>query len=111
MLTVPFVWDEHEQHYDFSRNTSFAPQSLSQGHGFRIIEQRKSVTEIGVVFQPLNDYLYKKKATRYRYLILLAVLALMAPINILGVLQSKVLPDNDGFYLDSIVLARKVASA
>ncbi|MBM4137750.1 MAG: methylase, partial [Nitrospira sp.] len=33
---------------------------------------------------------------------------LMSPINILGELLSKILPQNDDLYLDNIVLAEKV---
>jgi hypothetical protein len=39
---------------------------------------------------------------------MLITLVLVSPINIIGLLLSKVLPKNDDLYLDNIVLAKKV---
>src|SRR5205823_6133959 len=51
LLTIPFVWDEHSQPFDYARYSSFGLQSLLQKHGFEIIEHRKSTTDIRVIFQ------------------------------------------------------------
>ena len=37
LLTVPFVWDEHEQPYDFARYSSFGLRALLVKQGFKII--------------------------------------------------------------------------
>lgn len=107
LMTVPFVWDEHEQPHDFARYSSFGLGSLLERHGFEVIEQRKSVNDIRVVFQLLNAYLYKKTVSGNKYINMLLTLVLMAPWNIVGELLAKVLPDNSDLYLDNVVLAKK----
>jgi len=110
LLTVPFVWDEHEQPYDFARYSSFGLRALLERTGFEIIEHRKSVADSRVLFQLVNDYLYKITLTPSRTLNFLAQLGLMAPVSLAGILAGRVLPNNPDFYLDNIVLARKPAS-
>ncbi len=41
LLTVPFVWDEHEQPYDYARYSSFGLKALLEQHGFRVLQHRK----------------------------------------------------------------------
>ncbi|MEB2308207.1 MAG: methyltransferase domain-containing protein [Candidatus Brocadiaceae bacterium] len=107
LITVPFVWDEHEQPYDFARYTSFGLRHLLEKSGFEIIEHRKSVSDIRVVFQLLNGYIYKKTATKNGYINMFSTFFLMSPFNIMGELLSKVLPKNEDLYLDNVMLLKK----
>ena len=108
LLTVPFVWDEHEQPFDYARYSSFGLKHILNENGFEVIEHRKSNNGIEVIFQLINDYIYKTTLSKNRYINLASMLFLMAPINILGVVFALVLPKNDDLYLDNIVLAKKV---
>ena len=108
LLTMPFVWDEHEQPYDFARYSSFGIRSLLERHGFEVIEQRKSMDDIRVIFQLLNTYIYKKTVINNEWVNLVVTLLLMAPFNVLGEVLSLLLPRNPDLYLDNIVLARKL---
>jgi SAM-dependent methyltransferase len=108
LMTVPFVWDEHEQPNDYARYSSFGLISIVERYGFKVIERRKSMSDIRVIFQMLNGYLYKKTVSRNGYVNLLTTFVLMAPFNILGELLSKMLPRNDDLYLDNIILAQKM---
>lgn len=107
LITVPFVWDEHEQPHDFARYTSFGLQHLLEKSGFEIIEHRKSVSDIRVVFQLLNGYIYKKTVTKNGYINMFIAFFLMSPFNIMGELLSKVLPKNEDLYLDNVMLLKK----
>ena len=111
LLTVPFVWDEHEQPFDYARYSSFGLYHLLENHGFEIIEHRKTLDDARVIFQLINAYLYKKTLTHSRKLNFLFTLVLMAPFNIIGELAGKLLPRNGDLYLDNIVLARKIIPA
>lgn len=111
LMSVPFVWDEHEQPLDYARYSSFGLRSMLERNGFAIQEFRKSVNDIRVVFQLLNAYVYKKTVTKNNYLNLLMTLLFMAPVNLLGEIASKITPANDDLYLDNIVLARKKGEA
>jgi hypothetical protein len=110
LLTVPFVWDEHEQPHDFARYSSFGLKALLERAGFVVEAQRKSTADSRVLFQLLNAYLYKITRSRSRALNWLAMLALMAPVNLLGLLLGRLLPANADLYLDNLVLARKPAA-
>lgn len=107
LLSVPFTWDEHEQPHDFARYSSFGLRSLLQEAGFVVEAQHKSVADCRVLFQLLNAYLYKITHSRYRFLNWLAMLGLMAPINLVGLLLGRLLPANPDLYLDNIILVRK----
>lgn len=107
LLTLPFVWDEHEQPYDFARYSSFGIKSLLEKHGFEVVEQRKSTDDIRVIFQLLNAYIFKMTLTKRTWVNLLTTVLLMAPVNILGELMFFITPRNPDLYLDNIVLARK----
>lgn len=107
LLTVPFVWDEHEQPYDFARYSSFGLQHLLEQSGFIILEHRKSLNDIRVIFQMMNAYTYKKTIRGNFYLNTIITLILMAPFNIVGEILGWLLPGNNDLYLDNIVLARK----
>lgn len=107
LLTVPFVWDEHEQPWDYARYTSFGLRHLLEGAGFRLLEQRKVNSDIRAIFQLIIVYLYKVTWTRHPWLNLGICATLMAPFTILGLLIHRFLPDNPDLYLDQVVLAER----
>jgi SAM-dependent methyltransferase len=111
VLTVPFVWDEHEQPYDYARYSSFGLRHLLIKHGFTVDEEIKTLSNIAVLHQLLNAYLYKVLLTRSRVVNLLVTGILMAPISFAGLLLGRILPDNADLYLDNVILARKSAAA
>jgi SAM-dependent methyltransferase len=106
LITVPFVWDEHEQPYDFARYSSFGLKSVLESHGFKILVSKKSVPDIKVIFQLLNGYIYKK-TVRSKILRQILTILVMFPVNVLALIVSKILPGNEDLYLDNIILARK----
>ena len=104
---MPFVWDEHEQPYDYARYSSYGIKSILERHGFEVLEQRKSIDDIRVIFQPLILYIFKKLRTNNGIVNLIIIVALIAPLNIIGSLINIVLPSNSELYIDNIILARK----
>jgi SAM-dependent methyltransferase len=107
LLTVPFVWDEHEQPYDYGRYSSFGLKHVLERHGLLVQEHRKSINDVRVVFQLFNAYLYKKLAGKNEAFNLLATLIFMAPVNITGAILGFLLPANPDLFLDNVVLAKK----
>jgi SAM-dependent methyltransferase len=107
LLTVPFVWDEHEQPYDYARYSSFGIRDLLTKSGFQIIEQRKSVADARVLFQLLNCYLHKRVSRWPSYSKAAAWMVFSPIVNLSGEVFGTLLPPNPDLYLDNIVLARK----
>jgi len=108
LLTVPFVWDEHEQPYDFARYSSFGLSHLLQESGFRVLVYRKTLNDASVLAQLFNAYLFKCTRTRAAAVNLLLTAFLMAPVSIVGFLLGKLLPANNDLFLDSVVLTEKI---
>jgi len=107
LLTVPFVWDEHEQPYDYARYTSFGLNSLLKKNGFKIISHKKLASDATILFQLTNAYLFKLSQRWPRSVKLLFTGTVMAIVNILGVVAGKLLPANPDLFLDHVVLAEK----
>ena len=107
-FTCPFVWDEHEQPFDFARYTSFAVRHLLEKHDFQVLHIHKSTGYFETIMQMLSAYVYQHVLPRNAYLRLALLPILVAPINIVGVLLGRVLPKNQNFYHNNIVVARKL---
>lgn len=107
LISVPFVWDEHEQPYDYARYSSFGLTHLLEKNGFEILQQRKSCNDLTILFQLLNAYIYKKLYLKSSLLRTCLTVLLTSIVNLMGALISKLFPKNDDLYLDNIVLARK----
>lgn len=108
LLTVPFVWDEHEQPYDFARYSSFGLRFLLEKQGFMIRHHKKLGADASTLFQLANAYLYKVVQNLPRPLLLLFIAFVMATITIMGLVAKRLLPSNPDLYLDHVVLAEKV---
>jgi len=109
LLSVPLVWDEHEQPYDYARYTSFGLRYILNQNGFEVIELIKTSNDFSAIVQLVIAFIHKTTFTKNSYINLLITIIIIAPINILGLLISKILPKNDDFYLDNVVLARKIS--
>lgn len=109
LLTVPFVWDEHEQPNDYGRYTSFGLKHMLAMHGFNIIELRKSTEGLKALFQLFNAYIFKITRTRSLIINTIFTLFFMAPVNFLGLLWGTLFQKGGDVYLDNVVLARKVS--
>lgn len=107
LMTVPFTWDEHEQPADYARYSSFGLRSLLENNGFDIILQRKTLSDIRIIFQLVNCYFHKAIMTRNFFFHVLLTLLVVAPCNLFGVILSWMTPRNPDLYLDNVVLAKK----
>ncbi len=109
ILTVPFIWDEHEQPYDYFRYTSFGIRQIIEQNGFEVLEQRKSLNNIRTIFQLFNAYMFKKSMGIRRISIIHWVITflLFMPSNLIGQILYYITPKNNDLYLDNILLLKK----
>lgn len=109
ILTVPFVWDEHEQPFDYARYSSFGLAHLLKNAGFEILEHQKLCADVSIIFQLTNAYLYKVTLDLPKIPRLISTFTVMAAINLLGLTLRAVLPKNPDLFLDHAILARKIS--
>ena len=107
LLTVPFVWDEHEQPHDYARYSSFGLKALLDKNGFNVIEYKKIGADASIIFQLINAYLYKIFVKWPLPIRVVITMSLMSLFNLLGIMFGKLLPRNPDLFLDQIVLAEK----
>jgi SAM-dependent methyltransferase len=107
VLTIPFVWDEHEQPYDYARYSSFGLKSLLEKSGFSIIEQEKICADVTVLFQLTNAYLFKITNNMPTYPRLIFNATIMAFVTMCGLFANLILPKNPDLFLDQIILVTK----
>lgn len=107
LFTVPFVWDEHEIPYDFGRYTSYGVSHLMEKHGFIVVKLTKSTNYIETISQMWITYVRKVIfPSKPRYKLLLTPI-FIAPLTCLSLLISKILPKNNNFYHNNIVVVKK----
>lgn len=107
LITLPFVWIEHEKPNDFARYTRFGIAHLLQKHGFEIEKSERSSTFIETIAQLASAYIYNTFIPSPTVLRWPLTILLIAPVNILGSILSFVLPDNKDLFLNHIIIARK----
>ena len=107
LITVPFVWYEHECPYDYLRYTSFGIKHLLESKGFRTISIKKTTNYIETIFQIINSYIYIILFPQNKFIKIILSAIIITPITSLGILLSKILPNNPSFFLNNIILAEK----
>ncbi len=107
ILTAPFIWEEHEQPYDFMRFSSYGIRSLLEGAGFRIVAYRKTSGSVEALSQMLSVYLSGNLHFGIPGWSRIVNALLCAPIQLLGCGLQRILPDKKGLFLDSVVVAVK----
>lgn len=109
LLTVPFVWDEHEQPYDYARYSSFGLRYLLNKAGYEIVHLDKLGDDISIIFQMLNMYIYKRIVLYPNIIRFIITISVMASINIIGYLGRMFSSRNPDLYLDNLVVAKRSA--
>lgn len=107
LLTVPFVWDEHEQPWDYARYSSFGLRSVLERNGFKLIEQHKLLDDASILFQLAILYCLKVVRPRGAVPTLVFSIFVSAPLSIFGLAIGKLLPRNPDLFLDQVVLAER----
>lgn len=107
LVSVPFVWTEHEMPFDFRRFTGNGIENLLKNYGFKIVSNTKSSTFLETVFQMFMMYVHSILYTKNKYLNLLINAVFIFPVCLVGIIATTIFPAKKIFYLDSVILAKK----
>jgi len=107
LFTVPFIWDEHEQPFDYARYSSFGLKHLFERNGFSVKKNDKYLTDLRLLSLLTNAYIYKiiKKIIPSSISFPL-ILPFSFVVNITGLLLS-LFPENKDMYFGNIILVEK----
>lgn len=111
LLSVPFVWDEHETPYDCARYTSFGLRHVVSLAGYEIIELRKTTPYLLTVGQMFIAYLAQHVLPRRGALRHACQLLLVFPLSAAVTVLAALLPKSDALFCDCVILARKTGPA
>lgn len=106
-VTCPFVWNEHEVPYDFARYTRFALNDKFDKAGFDVVEYKKegrffeTHTQLFFLVFSRKDKKFKSDDIGF------FKTAVIYMVNVFGKLLTKIMPDNDSFYLSNVYVVKK----
>lgn len=107
LVTIPFVWDEHELPYDFSRLTRIGIERYLSDGGFHVVHSETTTTYIETIGQMFISYVYgffpKQPLVK-----LFLTLILVFPLNLMVWLLNLLLPRRAGFYHNTVIVAEKI---
>ena len=110
IISVPFVYPEHEVPYDFTRFSSFGSAKLVEDLGLEVLSLNKDTSAIETIAVMLNVYVTSNLALPITGFKRLIALFICFPISILASVLSLILPDDGALYLNIVLRARKRAS-
>jgi len=107
LITTPFVWEEHEIPYDFVRFTSFGLKNILESQGFSIIKIEKTTTYIETILQLLILYITHLFYTKNGKINGVINAVFISPITVIAKILSKILPNDERFYNNVIIVCSK----
>ena len=119
ILTIPFVWPEHEQPYDSQRYTSFGLRDLIDRSNYKTLHLEKTNVGLSALIQLTIEYvesLLRPIQQLNRFCWLLTRIILFIPYgvaNLVSLVYDRIIklfwPESlQDFYLDIVLLASKV---
>jgi SAM-dependent methyltransferase len=107
LITVPFVWEEHEAPYDFRRFTSYGLLSYLKNFNFDTLTQIKSTNGILAINQILIANLESAlSSNKFKKLFRILILSMGSLLN-LAIVPFLLFNTPNTIFLDNIILAEK----
>lgn len=106
LISIPFMWGEHEQPYDYARYTSFAIKHILEQKGFRIISFEKTGKASEAILQLYTAYLHSFFPKNKIVKTCLNAIVIF-PVHLVGGIFTLILPKNSDIYFNNVVLVQK----
>lgn len=107
LLTVPFMWDEHEQPFDYARYSSFGLRHLLQKAGFRVLVFDKTLPGLPTLGQLALCWSHKQTQGWPRLPRVVARAMISMPVNLLSLIAERLPTTTPDLYLDNVVLCER----
>jgi SAM-dependent methyltransferase len=107
IISVPFVYPEHEQPFDYFRFTRFGITELLEKAGMKVEMIKSDSSAIETLAVLANVYILNNLVPHIRGMGLFYTIFLCFPIQLVALVLANFLPDNGHFYLNLIIHARK----
>ena len=107
LITVPFVWQEHELPYDFRRFSSTGIKKHLIDNGYSILFEEKTGHFLEVVIQLWMTYIRRLLFTKNKYLNLVINFIFISPACIAGLVLSWLFPKKNDLYFNTVLLVQK----
>ncbi len=106
LVSVPFVWAEHEAPYDFARYTNFGMTNILETHGYHILELKKTTSTILTISQLRIAYLIQHVLPKNRFFYFFQV-TLIFPLTVFSYLIDAIFPQRYDLFCNLVILAKK----
>jgi Methylase involved in ubiquinone/menaquinone biosynthesis len=107
LITVPFVWQEHELPFDFRRFSAIGIKKQLEDNGFEILHEEKTGHFLEVAVQLWMIYLRRLFYVKNKYVNIVLNFIFISPSCLVGVFLSRILPKKRDLYFNAVVLAKK----
>lgn len=108
LISVPFVWNEHEIPNDYQRFSRFGITLLLEKNGFKILEVQKTSKTIHTITQLWTNELHHIMFTNNFILNYFICILIISPFNIIGWIIGYIIPDKSmRLPLNIVILAEK----
>lgn len=94
VVSVPFVYKEHEQPHDFRRFTSYGLVLALSRNGFKVESCLKCLSAIETIATLFSVYVNNNIGSRNKLFLVMTGCLVTVPVLLLSNLLSKILPDN-----------------
>jgi SAM-dependent methyltransferase len=108
VISIPFVYQEHEEPFDYFRFTQYGIEELLTKAGLKLEALKKDSSALEAIAILINVYIMQNLVPNVRGLGRLYALFFCFPIQVLAMILSKILPDKGQLYLNLVVYAKKV---
>ena len=108
LVTMPFVWHEHEMPNDFGRYTSSGINNILKNSNYEIIKHVKSPSFFLSTVQLFNSYIHNHLLPKNNLLRFILAPLFVFPINLVGLILNIFLPKNDELYINHTILAKNI---
>jgi SAM-dependent methyltransferase len=107
LISIPFVYEEHEIPYDFRRLTVNGLKQILEESNFEIVASDKLGSSVDVITQLIMNYVRDIIHSKNKYINIVTNMIFIFPICLSGIILSIILPVNKKIYFNTVILARK----